>query len=70
MRGTLCVGLGSGHYADVVEEFMPEAAVEQVKRGVLHSAVVPVDRRPIVEGFLRSKGYVVVGIHIAQIVPR
>ena len=39
-----CIRLRGGHHADVVQELVPEAAVQQVQRGVLHAAVVPVHR--------------------------
>ena len=52
VRGALGVRLGRGNNADIIEELVPEAAVEQVERGVLHAAVVPVDGRPVVERLL------------------
>ena len=57
------------HNADVIQELVPEAAVQQMQRGVLHAAVVPVDRRPVFERFLGGQRLVVVRVHIAQEVP-
>ncbi len=67
--GALLIGLLGGHHADVVEELVPEAAVQQVQGGVLHAAVVPVHGGPVVQGLRGGQGLVVVGVHIAQEVP-
>ena len=40
-----------------------------MQRGVLHAAVVPVNRRPVFQCFRRGKRLVVVRVHIAQEVP-
>ena len=48
---------------------MPEAGVEQMQGGMLHSAVVPVNRHPVIQGLLAGKGLVVAGIRIAQEIP-
>ena len=69
VAGALGIGLLSGHHADVIEELVPEAGVEQVQRGVLHTTVVPVHGRPVVQRLLGGQGLVVVGVHIAQEVP-
>ena len=41
-----------------------------MQRRVLHAAVVPVDRSPILLGFLRDGHILVMRVHIAQIIPR
>ena len=41
--------------ADVVQELVPEAGVQQMQRCVLHAAVVPVDRSPVLLGFLGDR---------------
>ena len=69
MAGALGVGLLGGHGADVIEELMPEPGVQQMQRGVLHAAVVPVHGRPVFQGLLGGQGLVVVGVHIPQEVP-
>ena len=69
MGGALGVRLLGVHDADVVQELMPEAAVEQVERGVLHAAVVPVYRTPVFLSVLADKLVVIVWVHIAQEVP-
>jgi len=66
---TLLVGLCRGHHADIVQELMPEAAVQQMQGGVLHAAVVPVHRRPVFQCFLRGQSILAVGVHVAQEVP-
>ena len=53
----------------IIQELMPEAAVQQVERGVLHTAVVPVDWHPVLERFLGCKLLVVVRVAVAQEVP-
>ena len=58
------------HHTDVIQELMPETAVQQVQRGVLHAAIVPVDRRPVFQRLLGGQRLVVVRIHIAQEIPR
>ena len=65
----LGVRLLGGNNADIVQELVPEAGVQQVQRGMFHAAVIPVDRRPVFERFLACKRLIVVRIHIAQEVP-
>ena len=57
-------------YADVVEEFVPEARVDEVACGVLRAADVEIDVLPVFRGLFREQRLVVVRIHIAQIVGR
>ncbi len=52
-----------------MQEQVPETAVQQVQRGVLHAAVVPVHRHPVVKRFLGGKGLVVVRIAIPEEIP-
>ena len=67
--GTLLVRLLGRHHANVIQELVPEAGVQQMQGGVLHTAVVPVHRRPVIQGFRRCQSVRIVGIHIAQEVP-
>ena len=69
MGGALLVGFRRGHDADVVQELMPEPAVQQMQGGVLHAAVVPVDRGPVLQCLLGSEGVLAVRVHVAQEVP-
>ena len=69
VAGALLVGLLGGRHADVVQEFVPEPGVEQVEGGVLHAAVIPVYRGPVVQRLLGGQGIAVVGVHIPQEVP-
>ena len=69
VAGALRIRFRRGNLADIVEEFVPETAVQQMERCVLHAAVVPVDRGPVFEGLLAGKLLVVVRIHVAQEVP-
>ena len=52
VAGALGVRLLGGHHADVVQELVPEPGVQQVQGGVLHAAVVPVHRGPVVQRLL------------------
>ena len=67
---TLGIGFLGVDDADVVQELVPEAGIQQMQRCVLHAAVVPVDRSPILLGFLRDGHILVMRVHIAQIIPR
>ncbi|CCY20904.1 uncharacterized protein BN782_00673 [Eubacterium sp. CAG:786] len=67
--GTLHVRLLAGNDALVVQELVPETAVQQVERGVLHAAVVPVNGHPVFERFLGGKLLVVVRVAVTQEVP-
>ena len=67
--GALHVRLLAGNNALIIQELVPEAAVQQVERGVLHTAVLPVDRHPVLERFLGCKLLVVVRVAVAQEVP-
>ena len=69
VRGTLLVWLLGGDHADIIQEFMPETAVQQVQGGVLHTAVVPVHRAPILQSLFAGDGVVVLRVAIAQEVP-
>ena len=55
-------------HAIVMEELIPETAVDQVAGGVLGAAHIEVDMAPVLISFLRDERLVVVGIHIAQVV--
>ncbi|MPN01215.1 hypothetical protein SDC9_148421 [bioreactor metagenome] len=48
---------------------MPEAGIEQMQRRVLHAAVVPVHRRPIVQRLAGGEFGFVVRVGIAQKIP-
>ena len=69
MAGALGIGLRRGNNLDIVKELMPEAAVKQVQCGMLHSAVIPVHRRPVLQRLLRRQGLIVAGIGIPQKIP-
>ena len=66
---TLLVGLCRGHHTDIVQELMPEAAVQQVQGGVLHAAVIPIHGAPVLQGLLAGDSIVVVGIAVTQEIP-
>ena len=69
MTGTLCIRLLCRNNTDIIEELMPETAIEQMQRRMLHTAVIPVNRAPVFHGLFRSKRLIVMRIHIAQEVP-
>ena len=54
MARALEIGFFDRDKSFVVEELMPEARIQQVKRRMLHAAVVPIDGEPVVERFRRS----------------
>ena len=45
----LCIRLLGRDDADIIQELVPEAAVQQMEGGVLHAAVVPVYLMPVIE---------------------
>ena len=52
----------------VVEEFVPEPAVDQVSGGMLRTAHIEIHVLPVFIDFLIHQGLVVVWIHVAQVV--
>ena len=54
--------------AEVEEEFVPEAAVDEVPRGVLGASDVEVHVLPIADCFFRNEGVVVARVHVAEVV--
>ena len=53
---------------EVEEELIPEAAVNQVARGVLRTSDVEVDVLPILVHFLVNECLLVARVHIAKVV--
>ena len=66
---TLHVGFRGIDLTDVVQEMMPEPGIDQVSGDMLHAAVVPVDRHPVIDLFPVCEDLVIVGIHIAEEIP-
>ena len=56
--------------AQVVEEFVPESAIDEVARGVLAAAHVEVHLFPVVGGLLPDECFAVLGVHVAEVVGR
>ena len=54
----------------VIEELVPESAVDQVTRSMLGTTNIKVYLAPIIIGLVRDKCLVVVRVHVAQIVGR
>ena len=69
MARSLLIGFLRGYESAIVEEFVPEARVQQMQRRMLHAAVVPVHGHPVVQRLLPRKGPLVVGVAVAQEVP-
>ena len=69
MSGALLVGFRRRHSANIIQELMPETAVQQMQGGVLHAAVVPVHGRPVLQRLLGGQSVLAVGVHVAQEVP-
>ena len=69
VSGALLVGFRRRHSANIIQELMPETAVQQMQGGVLHAAVVPVHGRPVLQRLLGGQSVLAVGVHVAQEVP-
>jgi len=63
-------GLFAARHADVVEELVPEAAVDEVSGGVFRAADIEVYVLPVGVDVGVDEGVFVVGVHIAQVVGR
>ena len=55
-------------HAIVMEELIPETAVDQMAGGVLRAAHIEVDMAPVFVSLLRDELLIVVGIHVAEVV--
>ena len=64
----LLEGLFLATYAVIEKEFVPEAGINQVTRGVLCASHIEIHLLPISVYFGSHKSLVVLGIHIAQVV--
>ena len=69
LSGTLGIRLSGGHEAEIVEEMMPEAGVDQMAGNVLHTAVIPVNGHPVAELVHIGQRLGVVGVDVAEEVP-
>src|SRR5262245_38649548 len=71
MRRALPIRLARRHELEVIQEFMPKTRIEEMKRCVFHSPVVPIYSvaHKIFQIFLRSKFFVVFRISVAQEIP-
>ena len=69
VAGALLVGFRRGNHANVMQEQMPETAVQQMQGRVLHAAVVPVHGQPIAKRFGRGNGCFAVRVAVAHEVP-
>ncbi len=55
--------------AEVEQDLVPEAAVEQVEHGVFGTAHVEIHRHPVLFEFLSHKRVTVAGVNVAQVIP-
>ena len=55
--------------ADVVEDFVPEACIEEMEHGVFRAADIEIDGHPVFFVGFAERGFVVIGVDIAEIVP-
>ena len=69
VAGALGIRLLGVDHADIIEELVPKTGIEQVQRGVLHAAVVPIHRAPILLSLFADQLAIIMGIHVAQEVP-
>ena len=61
----LCIRLLAAYCADVVQKLMPETGIQQMQRRMLHTAVIPIDRQPVIERLFCGKRAYIVRITIA-----
>ena len=54
---------------DIIEEFVPETSIEEVKNGMFGTADIDVNWQPLFEQVFVSQFLVVVGVDVAQVVP-
>ena len=70
VAGPLLIWFRTEHHTLIVQEFVPETGVQQMQRGMLHTAVVPIHRHPVLKRLLAGKGLFVMRIYIPQEIPR
>ena len=58
------------HITVIIEELVPETAVNQVTSGMLGTTHIEVHLTPILISLVRNKGLIVMRIHIAQVIGR
>ena len=66
----LLIWLVLADIAEVVEELVPETAINQVTRSVLSTTYIKVDLTPVVVGLFAYKCIIVVVVHIAEVICR
>ena len=69
LRRALLIGLRRIDLAEVVEEVVPETGINQVARHMLHAAVVPVDRHPVVNLLSVRELLAVMRVAVAKEIP-
>ena len=70
LRRALLIRLRRIDFAEIVEEVMPETGVNQMAGHVLHTAVIPVHRHPVVDLFSVRELLAVVRVAVTKEVPR
>ena len=69
MAGTALIWFRRFHHAYIMQEQVPEAAVQQMERGMLHAAVIPVHRHPVIKRFLGGKLLMIMRVAVTQEIP-
>ena len=69
LSGTLCIRLLGRNETHIVKELMPESRIDHMTGNVLHTAVIPVNRHPVLKLFGVCKALVVLGVDVAEEVP-
>ena len=69
MGSSLGIGFRTRHRLLIIEEFMPEPGIQQVQCGMLHTAVVPVYRHPVIQCLFAGQCLFIIRICIAQEIP-
>ena len=64
----LAEGFVLAHITQVIEEFVPETAVDEVAGGMLRTAHIKVYVAPVGIGFLAHQALPVVRVHVAQVI--
>ena len=66
---SLLVRFRTGNYTLVIQELVPETGIQKMQCGMLHTAIVPVNRHPVVQSLLAGQCVFIVGICVAKEIP-
>ena len=69
MGSSLGIRLRAGYCLLVIQELVPESGIQKMQCGMLHTAIVPVYRHPVVQRFFTRQRFRIRRIRIAQEIP-